>query len=305
MFNGGKKYDVFISYRRGGGEWIARSLYYYLDRRGLKCFFDHHDMPNGHFNDALGEGIGNSDYFFSVIAKGTLPVRGNGDWFEWEWDCARELKAGNHIIPLAVDDPCDDAALDAFTGTVNRYAVRAGVGFEMDVNAVIERCDSLKTKAEKYARRKDASRTKVEKKFRDRSEKRLLKMSNMGISLYDPRCKCVRKELEADADQRGLTELQTKDILEEIDKSLNDKKNRRRWISKHPKTVCLIRWAAAIFVAWCVYKSAPFVYGMLPPERRAKVDVVAQEAVRGLGWLREKATYICNGTVKELSRSLR
>lgn len=305
MFNVGKKYDVFISYRREGGEWIARSLYYYLDRRGLRCFLDHYDIPNGHFDDAVRESIGDSDYFFSVVAEGTLPVRGDGDWFAWEWDCARELKADDHIIPLVVGDPCDAATLDAFTGTVNRYPMDAGAKFERDVDDVIKRCDSLKEKIEKLARRGEAARTKAEKKFRTRSEKRLRKMSSMGITLYDPKCKCVRDELVADAQQRGLTQLQAKDVLEEIDKALDDEKNRRRWFAAHPKVMCLMRLVAAIFVACLVYNAAWFVYGRLPLERRAKVDEVTQVAVRGLGWLWEKIAYICDGTLKELSRSLR
>ena len=224
MFNVGKKYDVFISYRREGGEWIARSLYYYLDRRGLRCFLDHYDIPNGHFDDAVRGSIRDSDYFFSVIAEGALPVRGDGDWFAWEWDCAKELRADDHIIPLVVGDPCDAATLDAFTGTVNRYPMDAGAKFERDVDDVIKRCDSLKEKIEKLARRGEAARTKAEKKFRTRSEKRLRKMSSMGITLYDPKCKCVRDELVADALQRGLTQLQAKDVLEEIDKVLDDER---------------------------------------------------------------------------------
>ena len=42
-------YDVFISYRRSDGLIIAEDLYKYLTSKGLRVFFDNHEMIDGRY----------------------------------------------------------------------------------------------------------------------------------------------------------------------------------------------------------------------------------------------------------------
>ncbi|MBR1373752.1 toll/interleukin-1 receptor domain-containing protein, partial [bacterium] len=51
------KYQIFISYRRVGGEDLARLLDYKLTDRGFKVFFDVESLRSGAFNTALFEKI--------------------------------------------------------------------------------------------------------------------------------------------------------------------------------------------------------------------------------------------------------
>lgn len=46
-----KIYDVFISYRRSDGYEIAENIYEYLTKKGLRVFWDKHEMIDGHYFD--------------------------------------------------------------------------------------------------------------------------------------------------------------------------------------------------------------------------------------------------------------
>jgi len=48
-----RSFDVFISYRRAGGDVIAQLLKEKLHRRGLRVFLDVSDLTNGQFEQAL------------------------------------------------------------------------------------------------------------------------------------------------------------------------------------------------------------------------------------------------------------
>ena len=60
-------YDVFISYRRKGGEGIARSLYDRLTGRGYKVAYDREALDSGRFDGQLLRMISNCTDFVVVL----------------------------------------------------------------------------------------------------------------------------------------------------------------------------------------------------------------------------------------------
>ena len=47
------KYDIFISYRRGGGKDIARMLKESLTSKGYNVFLDFDELKDGYFDEKI------------------------------------------------------------------------------------------------------------------------------------------------------------------------------------------------------------------------------------------------------------
>lgn len=93
------KYQIFISYRRVGGEDLARLLEYKLTDRGFKVFFDVESLRSGAFNTALFEKIAECTDVLVVLPPHGLDRCVNpGDWVRLE--IARALKLGKNVIPI-------------------------------------------------------------------------------------------------------------------------------------------------------------------------------------------------------------
>ena len=61
--------DVFISYRRDGGESWAPLLKNELIKRGVLAYLDKHNMANGNFVKALQANIRNAPNFIILLSK--------------------------------------------------------------------------------------------------------------------------------------------------------------------------------------------------------------------------------------------
>lgn len=101
-----KEKDVFISYRRDGGVFIARMISAELKRRGYKVFYDIDDIGPGAFDNSLLEKIENSRNFVLILSEGSLDrcidSKDTGeDWVRIE--IRHALKMGINIIPVLVD----------------------------------------------------------------------------------------------------------------------------------------------------------------------------------------------------------
>ena len=94
-----RKYDVFISYRKDGGEYSARVLYEELSKRGYRVFFDVETLRSGYFNTRLYQVIEECDDFLMVLSPGALDRCVNeDDWVRQELGCA--LKNQKNVIPV-------------------------------------------------------------------------------------------------------------------------------------------------------------------------------------------------------------
>lgn len=92
-------YDVFISYRRDGGEATAKMLRDKLDSLGYRVFFDVESLRSGNFNTALYEVIDECKDFLLVLSPNSLNrCQNEGDWVRLEIEHA--LEKNLNIIPI-------------------------------------------------------------------------------------------------------------------------------------------------------------------------------------------------------------
>ena len=94
-----KRYDVFISYRREGGEETAKHLRDTLTERGYRVFLDVESLRSGPFNEALYQVIDHSKDFLLILPPDALDRCVNeGDWVRKEIEHAKA--ANKNIIPI-------------------------------------------------------------------------------------------------------------------------------------------------------------------------------------------------------------
>lgn len=95
----GRKYDVFISYRRQGGEQTARIICDRLMDSGYKVFFDVESLRSGAFNTKLYSVIDECRDVIVVLSQNSLDrCKDENDWVRLE--IAHALKAGKNVIPV-------------------------------------------------------------------------------------------------------------------------------------------------------------------------------------------------------------
>lgn len=94
-----KKYDVFISYRRDGGESTAKILRDKLTEQGYRVFLDVESLRSGDFNTKLYSVIDECADFLLVLSPGALErCQREDDWVRLEIE--RALEKEKNIIPI-------------------------------------------------------------------------------------------------------------------------------------------------------------------------------------------------------------
>lgn len=97
--NNSFKRDIFISYRREGGDDLARMLYLELSLRGYSVFYDLETLENGKFNEALYWYIEQCTDFLLILPPNSLErCQNQDDWVRLE--IAHALKHKKNIIPV-------------------------------------------------------------------------------------------------------------------------------------------------------------------------------------------------------------
>ena len=97
-----KKYDIFISYRHDGGQYLALLLFEHLREKGLKVFLDVESLKVGHFDKQIYNEIESCKYLLFVVSPGCVKklVEVN-DWVAKELVGA--VKAGCKILPVYME----------------------------------------------------------------------------------------------------------------------------------------------------------------------------------------------------------
>lgn len=92
-------YDIFISYRRDGGEYTAKLLRDRLQEEGYRVFFDVESLRAGDFNTKLYSVIDECTDFLLVLSPDALDrCENEGDWVRREVEYA--LAKGKNVIPV-------------------------------------------------------------------------------------------------------------------------------------------------------------------------------------------------------------
>ncbi len=95
-------FDVFISYRRDGGEILGRLLFELLKEK-YKVFFDHESLSSGRFDTKLLRIIEEATDVIVLLTKGCLArCKNPDDWFRREITHAQECE--KNIILLMTED---------------------------------------------------------------------------------------------------------------------------------------------------------------------------------------------------------
>lgn len=96
------KYDVFISYRREGGDKYARTIQQALEKQ-YRVFLDFDELKDGVFDQRIIDAISESSVFLLILSKGALDRCANeDDWVRQE--ILHATKCGCHIVPVTIDD---------------------------------------------------------------------------------------------------------------------------------------------------------------------------------------------------------
>lgn len=96
-----KTNDIFISYRRKGGEWLAYALYMRLKEDGYSVFLDKEKLRSGNYRDTIIDQIQKSNEVIVVLPPEALVPREQEDLFLDEIITAEQ--AGKTVIPVMMD----------------------------------------------------------------------------------------------------------------------------------------------------------------------------------------------------------
>ena len=144
--------DVFISYRRDGGDMTAMYIFQALKDRGYSVFYDVDVLRSGKFNEELLKQIQGCTDFLVVLSPHALDRCNNqGDWVRLE--IAEAIKEEKNIVPILMngfsfpDDLPDD---------INELRVHTGLtsSTEYFQESMTRMCDKfLRSKPQKKRKR--------------------------------------------------------------------------------------------------------------------------------------------------------
>lgn len=115
-----ESYQIFISYRRDGGEFFGKILYDKLNAKGYKVFFDVESMRSGPFNTQLYSVIDQCQDFLLILSPHALDRCANpGDWVCSEISYAMQKQ--KNILPILMRDFTWPAQLPASIAQLPQY----------------------------------------------------------------------------------------------------------------------------------------------------------------------------------------
>lgn len=96
-------YDIFISYRRDGGEQSAKAIYDRLRDNGYNVFLDVETLRSGAFNEKLYSVIEECSDVLVILSPQSLDrCTNNDDWVRLE--ISHALKCNKNVIPIMLRD---------------------------------------------------------------------------------------------------------------------------------------------------------------------------------------------------------
>lgn len=93
------KYDIFISYRRDGGDTLAQLIYDRLTGRGYRVFLDIESLRSGKFNEKLLNVIEESNDVIVILPPNALDrCKNPGDWLFRE--VSHAIQCEKNLVPI-------------------------------------------------------------------------------------------------------------------------------------------------------------------------------------------------------------
>lgn len=113
-------YQIFISYRRAGGEYLAGRIADKLRSQGYSVFFDVESMRAGKFNNQIFSAIESSEDILVILPEHGLDrCQDEGDWVRIEIEYAISLR--KNIIPVMVPGFVFPAVLPPKMDAIREY----------------------------------------------------------------------------------------------------------------------------------------------------------------------------------------
>lgn len=137
------KEQIFISYRREGGDITAKLICESLKNHGFSVFYDYDSLSGGYFDQRILDAIENCNDFILVLPKNSLDRCTNSDdWVRQE--ISHAFKYEKNIIPVMLPEFTFPANLPADIENVSRIN---GVQFIMSyfdgvIDTIIDRLAS-------------------------------------------------------------------------------------------------------------------------------------------------------------------
>ena len=151
--------QIFISYRREGGEIMAQLLYDKLIARGYTVFYDVESLKSGRFDSKLLEEIEKAEDFLLVLPPNGLDrCLDEEDWVRQEIRCAIEAK--KNIIPVMLRGFTFPSELPEDISEVARYnGVNFGTMefFDAKIRKIVERLKSVSPLGDQATERETAA----------------------------------------------------------------------------------------------------------------------------------------------------
>lgn len=132
--------QIFISYRRSGGDIYAKSICEALKNRGFTVFYDIDSIHGGYFDDRILDAIAGCSDFLLVLPPSSLDrCASESDWVRME--IVQALKHNKNIVPVLLPGFTFPTTLPDDIAAVSRYN---GVSFVMEyfdavVDAIVKR----------------------------------------------------------------------------------------------------------------------------------------------------------------------
>lgn len=94
-----ERYNIFISYRRKGGDVMAKYLHLLLTEMGYTVFYDYESLHSGQFEERILDNIEKCDDFLVVLSKNMFDeYPEDDDWVQKEVKHA--MKHNKNIVPI-------------------------------------------------------------------------------------------------------------------------------------------------------------------------------------------------------------
>jgi len=113
-------HNVFISYRREGGDAQARAIHLALRERGVQAFLDVAGLRSGYFDEALLRQIADTPNFVVILSPNSLDrCEGEKDWLRRE--IAHAIQTRRNIIPVLMPGFTFPGELPSDIANLSRY----------------------------------------------------------------------------------------------------------------------------------------------------------------------------------------